>query len=104
MTAIHSTAPDTVLVAIDIAKHRHEVLIAIPGKKRRKRMTVLSNKTDHERLVSFLSGLGKQAAMRSKSPICFARSRSKRTPASEVIFPPSKAAKTVRDPKSENRI
>jgi len=60
MTAIHSTTPDTVLVAIDIAKHRHEVLIAIPGKKRRKRMTILSNKTDHERLVSFLSGLGKQ--------------------------------------------
>lgn len=39
MTATHST-PTTVLVAIDISKHRHEVLIGIPGKKRRRRMTI----------------------------------------------------------------
>ena len=32
----------TLLVAIDISKHRHEVLIGVPGKKRRRRMT------DHE--------------------------------------------------------
>ena len=32
MTATHSTLT-TVLVAIDISKHRHEVLIGIPGKK-----------------------------------------------------------------------
>ena len=31
MTANHSTA-STLLVAIDISKHRHEVLIGIPGK------------------------------------------------------------------------
>ena len=36
MTAIHSTAA-TLLVAIDISKHRHEVLIGIPGKMRRRR-------------------------------------------------------------------
>ena len=36
MTATHSTLT-TVLVAIDISKHRHEVLIGIPGKKRRRR-------------------------------------------------------------------
>ncbi len=30
MTATHSTLT-TVLVAIDISKHRHEVLIGIPG-------------------------------------------------------------------------
>ncbi|QFT34344.1 hypothetical protein FIV00_27870 [Labrenzia sp. THAF82] len=31
MTAINSIA-STVFVAIDISKHRHEVLISIPGK------------------------------------------------------------------------
>jgi hypothetical protein len=36
MTANHSIAA-TLLVAIDISKHRHEVLIGIPGKKRRHR-------------------------------------------------------------------
>ena len=36
MTATHSIA-STVLVAIDISKHRHEVLIGVPGKKRRRR-------------------------------------------------------------------
>ncbi|MBQ4827157.1 hypothetical protein J4729_21805 [Leisingera sp. HS039] len=35
MTATYSTAP-TLLVAIDISKHRHEVLIGDPGKKRRR--------------------------------------------------------------------
>ena len=33
MTAIHSTV-STLLVAIDIPKHRHEVLIGVPGKER----------------------------------------------------------------------
>ena len=35
MTATYSTAL-TLLVAIDISKHRHEVLIGDPGKKRRR--------------------------------------------------------------------
>lgn len=41
MTVKHSTVA-TVLVAIDISKHRHEVLISIPGKTRRRRMTVMN--------------------------------------------------------------
>ena len=45
------------LVAIDISKNRHELLISIPGRKRRKRLTVLSTKADYERLVFFLSEL-----------------------------------------------
>ena len=36
MTVTHPNA-STVLVAIDISKHRHEVLIGVPGKKRRRR-------------------------------------------------------------------
>jgi len=42
MIATHSTLT-TVLVVIDISKHRHEVLIGIPGKKRRRRMTITNN-------------------------------------------------------------
>ena len=33
---------EPVLVAIDIAKARHEVLIAVPGRRRRRRLTVLN--------------------------------------------------------------
>ena len=42
--------------------------------------------------------------MRSNKRIRRARSRSNRTPAFEVISPPSKAANTTRLPKSEKRI
>lgn len=37
MTETNITQIKPVLVAIDIAKSRHEVLVAIPGKKRRRR-------------------------------------------------------------------
>jgi hypothetical protein len=56
MTATHSTA-STVLVAIDISKHRHEVLIGIPGKKRRRRMTIMNTLEDFQRLSAALVGL-----------------------------------------------
>ena len=39
MAAHHSTA-STLLVAIDISKFRHEVLIGILGKKRHRRLTI----------------------------------------------------------------
>ncbi|WP_301270786.1 MULTISPECIES: hypothetical protein [unclassified Roseobacter] len=39
MTAHHSNT-STLLVAIDISKYRHEVLIGVPGKKRRRRLTI----------------------------------------------------------------
>ena len=55
MTATHSIAP-TVLVAIDISKHRHEVLIGIPGKKRRRRLTITNTLDDFQRLATILSG------------------------------------------------
>jgi len=42
------------LVAIDIAKARHEVLIATPGKKRRRRLTVLNQRDDFKRLIALL--------------------------------------------------
>ena len=40
MTKTDTTPVHPILVAIDIAKHRNEVLIAEPGRKRRRRMTI----------------------------------------------------------------
>jgi len=43
-----------VLVGVDISKHRHEVLIAVPGKTRRRRMTILNTAEDYRRLIDLL--------------------------------------------------
>ena len=45
MTKIEHTSDTRVLVGIDISKHRHEVLISVPGKTRRRPMTI-TNSTD----------------------------------------------------------
>ena len=50
MTTTYATL-STLLVAIDISKHRHEVLISIPGKKRRRRMTIMNTLEDFQRLA-----------------------------------------------------
>jgi hypothetical protein len=49
---------EPVLVAIDISKARHEVLIVIPGKNRRWRLTVLNQMDDFNRLIATLSDYG----------------------------------------------
>jgi len=54
MTKNDITSIEPVLVAIDISKNRHEVLIAIPDKKRRRRLTVLNQLNDFNRLISTL--------------------------------------------------
>ena len=53
-----STGPtsEAVLVAIDISKYRHEVLIAEPGKKRRRRLTTQNKREDFDRLTGLLTG------------------------------------------------
>jgi ATP-dependent DNA ligase len=51
MTELNPTPAPATLVAIDIAKHRHEVLIEAPGQSRRRRLTILNTKADHDRLV-----------------------------------------------------
>jgi hypothetical protein len=58
MTEIEHAPDPRVLVGIDISKHRHEVLIAAPGKQRRRRVTLTNTKADFERLVAILSGYG----------------------------------------------
>lgn len=55
MTKLQSMPDGAVLVAIDISKHRHEVLIEIPGRARRRRLTILNTRPDHDRLVEALS-------------------------------------------------
>ena len=59
MTAQQSTPPQAALVAIDIAKNRHEVLIDPGPGMRRRRLTVLNTRAEHDRLVATLAGLGK---------------------------------------------
>lgn len=54
MTANYSNA-STLLVAIDISKYRHEVLIGFPGKKRRRRLTITNTLVDFERLTTTLA-------------------------------------------------
>lgn len=46
---------EPVLVAIDISKARHEVLIAVPCKKRHRRLLVLNQLEDFHGLITTLS-------------------------------------------------
>jgi transposase len=59
MTVITIAQNAPVLVALDIAKARHDVLIAVPGKKRRRRLTVLNKLVDFTRLITALKGYGR---------------------------------------------
>ena len=59
MTTPDSTPADAVLVAIDIAKARNEVLIEAPGHKRRRRFSVLNNRAEHDRLIGVLQAYGR---------------------------------------------
>jgi hypothetical protein len=54
MTMHEPTPADVALVAIDIAKARNEVLIEVSGQRRRRRLTVLNTRADHDRLVAAL--------------------------------------------------
>lgn len=59
MTRKDCTSSEPVLAAIDISKHRHEVLIETPGRKRRRRLTVLNTLDDFNRLIEALAGYGR---------------------------------------------
>jgi len=59
MTIADSIPADAVLVAIDIAKVRNEVLIESPGDKRRRRLQVLNNRAEHDRLIEVLLAYGR---------------------------------------------
>ncbi len=55
MTLAKDMPEHAVLVAIDVAKHRNEILIEAPGRVRRRRLTVLNTRADHDRLVEALA-------------------------------------------------
>ena len=57
MTRSQLTPPEGILVAIDVAKARNEVLIEAPGLRRR-RLSVLNTRAEHDRLIALLSNLG----------------------------------------------
>ena len=59
MTISDSTPADAVLVAIDIAKVRNEVLIEASNHKRRRRLPVLNNRAEHDRLIEALQAYGR---------------------------------------------
>ncbi|AGI67665.1 IS110-family mobile element-associated protein [Octadecabacter antarcticus 307] len=59
MTDIIITQTAPVLVAIDISKARDEVLIAIADKKRCRRLTVLNQLDDFNRLITSLACYGR---------------------------------------------
>ena len=59
MTTPDSIPADTVLVAIDIAKVRNEVLIDAPDHGRRRRLSVLNTRAEHDRLIEILQAYGR---------------------------------------------
>lgn len=59
MTISNTIPADAVLVAIDIAKVRNEILIEAPGDKRRRRLQVLNNRAEHDRLIEILQSYGR---------------------------------------------
>lgn len=59
MTKRSSNPTDAVLVAIDMSKHRQEVLIERPEGGPRRRMTVMATKADYDRLATDLSDIGR---------------------------------------------
>jgi hypothetical protein len=59
MTATQPTPVGAALVAIDVAKLRNEVLIELPGARRRRRLTVSNRRDEHDRFVAELQALAR---------------------------------------------
>jgi transposase len=57
MTERNDTPRRLTLVAIDIAKHCHDVLVEPPPPKRRSRLRLLNNREEFEHLTDYLCGL-----------------------------------------------
>jgi transposase len=59
MTNRQPIPSDALLVALDIAKVRNEVLIEASNHKRRRRLSVLNTRAEHDRLIETLRAYGK---------------------------------------------
>jgi transposase len=57
VTNDNDTTSGTVLVAIDIAKVKNDIVIELPGKQRRRRMKVLNTRAEHQRFIDHLQAL-----------------------------------------------
>ena len=57
MSLVQPTQPSPVLVAIDIAKLRHDVLIEAPGWKSRKRLILPNTAAEFRLFADYLHGL-----------------------------------------------
>jgi hypothetical protein len=55
---LEHTSDARVLAGIDISRHRHEVPIAVPGKSRRRRLTITNSTDDFMRLIAILREYG----------------------------------------------
>ena len=105
MTTTHSVPDNAVLVAIDIAKARNDVLIEIPGHKRRRRLVVQNTRAEHDRFVELLRsfncplgalGLGRPLAMRLRPRLrgsCSRASCQRRCARPKLISCPSRRRK-----------
>lgn len=58
MTSNQPTPATVALVAIDIAKLRNEVLIEVPEARRRRRLTGVNTRAEHDRRVSVIAMSG----------------------------------------------
>jgi transposase len=59
MTNLKVTPSDSILVAIDVAKSRNDILIDIPGGGRHQRLVVLNTRPEHDRLIERLLAFGR---------------------------------------------
>jgi len=57
MSNVQSTQSPAVLLAIYIARLRHDVLVEVPGWKRRKRLVLLKPAVEFRRLADYLHSL-----------------------------------------------
>ena len=57
MTVSNDTPQRVTLVAVDIAKNYHDVLVQPPTPGRRRRVRVANSRQDFEHLAGFLQGL-----------------------------------------------
>ena len=59
MTNRNPIPDDAVLVAIDVAKNRNEILIELPGSKRRRQLSVPNTRAEHDRLIADAEAYGR---------------------------------------------
>ena len=58
MAKVEHASGARVLAGIGLSKPRHEVLIALPGKRRRRRLTITNSTDDFMRLIAILQEYG----------------------------------------------